>query len=96
MKKLRAWDPVIVISWKHKWKISNIEVVDWDYIIVKDINVAKKAVKWQGFVKKTLPMHISNVMYYLVKEKKACKIKIEINKEGKKIRKAKKLDIQIK
>jgi len=35
-------------------------------------------------------------MYYLAKEKKASKIKIEINKDGKKIRKAKKLDIEIK
>lgn len=96
MKKLRTWDPVIVIAWKHKGKVSNIEKVDWDYIIVKDINVVKKAVKWQGFIKKTLPIHISNVMYYLEKEKKPCKIKIEINKDGKKIRKAKKLDIQIK
>jgi len=96
MKKLRTWDPVIVISWKHKWKTSTIENIDWDSVIVKDINVVKKAVKWQGFVKKTLPIHISNIMYYIEKEKKASKIKIEINKDWKKIRKSKKLDIEIK
>lgn len=95
MKKLRSWDPVMVISWKYKWKISTIEKIDWDSVIVKDINVVKKAMKWQGFVKKTLPIHISNIMYYLEKEKKACKIKIEINKDGQKIRKAKKLNIKI-
>lgn len=89
MKKLRTWDPVIVIAWKHKWKISSIVSIDGDSVIVKDINVAKKAVKWQGFVKKTLPMHISNIMYYLDKEKKATKIKINIKKDGKKERIAK-------
>ena len=94
-EKIKIWDPVIVISWKHKWKISTIEKVHWDHVIVKDVNVAKKAMKWQGFVKKTLPIHISNVMYYLEKEKKASKIKIEITSNWKKIRKAKKWDIKI-
>lgn len=96
MKKLRTWDPVIVIAGKHKWKISTIESIDGNSIVVKDINVVKKAVKWQGFIKKTLPIDISNVMYYLAKEKKICKIKIEINKNGTKVRKAKKLDVEIK
>ncbi len=96
MKKLRTWDPVIVISWKNKWKISSIEKIDGDLVIVKDINVVKKAVKWQWFVKKTLPIHISNIMYYLSKEKKASKIKIEKTKDGKKVRKSKKLNIEIK
>lgn len=96
MKKLRVGDPVIVIAGKYKWKISKIEKVDWDYIIVKDINVVKKAMKWQGFVKKTLPIHISNVMYYMEKEKKATKIKIEVNKDWKKARVTKKWDIKIK
>ncbi len=96
MKRLRTWDPVIVIAGKHKGKISTIEAIDGNFVIVKDVNVVKKAVKWQGFVKKTLAIDISNIMYYLAKEKKACKIKIEINKDGKKIRKAKKLDVEIK
>ncbi len=96
MKKLRTWDPVIVISGKHKWKISTIESMNGDSIIVKDINVVKKAVKWQGFVKKTLPINISNIMYYMTKEKQATKIKIETNKDGKKIRKSTKLNVEIK
>ncbi len=96
MKKLRKWDPVIVISGKYKWKTSTIEKVDWDSVIVKDVNVAKKAVKGQWFIKKTLPIHISNIMYYLNKEKQATKIIIETKKDGKKIRKAKKWNIEIK
>lgn len=96
MKKLRTWDPVIVISWKHKWKVSSIEKIDGDLVVVKDVNVVKKAVKWQWFVKKTLPIHISNIMYYIAKDKTASKIKIEVTKDGKKIRKTKKWNVEIK
>ena len=96
MKKLRKWDPVIVISGKNKWKVSTIETIDWDYVTVKDVNVAKKAMKWQWFVKKTLPIHISNVMYYLEKDKKATKIKVEVKKDGKKVRVSKKTNEEIK
>ena len=49
----------------------------------------KKAVKGKGFVKKHLPLHISNVAYYLESEKKATKVAIETNKDGKKVRTAK-------
>ena len=96
MKKLRKWEPVIVIAGKNKWKVSTIETIDWDYVTVKDVNVAKKAMKWQWFVKKTLPIHISNVMYYLDKEKKATKIKVNVTKDGKKVRVAKKTNEEIK
>lgn len=90
MKKLRKGDPVIVIAGKLKGSVSSIESVDGDMVTVKDVNVVKKAVKWQGFVKRTLPLHISNVAYYLADEKKATKIAVEVNKDGKKVRKAKK------
>ena len=89
MKKLRKGDPVIVIAGKHKGSVSSIEAIDGELVTVKDINVVKKAVKWQGFVKKTLPLHISNVAYYLADEKKPTKIAVEVNKNGKKVRKAK-------
>ena len=89
MKKLRKGDPVIVIAGKLKWSVSSIESVDGDMVTVKDVNVVKKAVKWQGFVKKTLPLHISNVAYYLADEKKPTKIAVEVKKDWKKVRKAK-------
>lgn len=89
MKKLRKGDPVIVIAGKAKGSISVIEALDGDMVFVKDVNVMKKAVKGQGFVKKTLPLHISNVAYYLADQKKATKIGVELTKEGKKVRKAK-------
>jgi ribosomal protein L24 len=89
MKKLRKDDPVIVIAGKAKGSISVIEALDGDMVTVKDVNVVKKAVKGQGFIKKTLPLHVSNVAYYLADQKKATKIGIELTKDGKKVRKAK-------
>ena len=89
MKKLRKGDPVIVIAWKSKGSVSVIEALDGDMVTVKDVNVVKKAVKGQGFVKKALPLHVSNVAYYLADQKKATKIWLEITKEGRKVRKAK-------
>ena len=41
-------------------------------------------------MKKTLPLHVSNVAYYLESEKAATKIAIEVTENGKKVRKAKK------
>jgi len=37
-----------------------------------------------------LPLHVSNVAYYLADQKVATKIAVEVNKDGKKVRKAKK------
>lgn len=89
MKKLRKWDPVIVISGKFKGVVSTIEALDGDLLTVKDVNVVKKALKGQGFVKKTLPIHVSNVAYYLADQKKPTKIWVDFTKDGKKVRKAK-------
>ena len=89
MKKLRKGDPVIVIAGKAKGSVSVIEALDGDMVTVKDVNVVKKAVKGQGFIKKTLPLHVSNVAYYLADQKKATKIGIDLTKDGKKVRKAK-------
>jgi ribosomal protein L24 len=36
-----------------------------------------------------LPLHISNVAYYLADEMKPTKIAVEVKKDGKKVRKAK-------
>lgn len=96
MKKLRSGDPVIVTTGKYKWKISSIEKVDWDKVWVKEVNEVKKAMKGKGFIKKQLPIHISNIMYYDESAKKPSKVKVEITKEGKKIRKTVKTNKEIK
>lgn len=95
MKKLKNWDPVIVIAGKHKWKISSIVSSKDDMVVVKGVNIVKKAVKGQWFIEKTLPIHVSNVMYYLEKDKKAVKLWIKEEK-WKKVRFAKKENIVIK
>ena len=74
MKKIRKGDPVIVIAGKHKGSISSISRVSGDFVYVKDVNVVKKAKKGEGFIKKTLPLHVSNVAYYLADQKSATKI----------------------
>lgn len=89
MRKLRKGDPIIVISGKNKGKISTIESVSDDFVYLKDVNVVKKAMKGQGFIKKILPLHISSVMYYLKDKKQATRIGFQIDKKGKKTRIAK-------
>lgn len=96
MKKLRTGDPIVVITGKYKGKDSSIAKIDEDKVWIKWINEVKKAVKGKGFIKKHLPLHISNVMFYDEATKKPSKVKIVINKEGKKIRKIKKTDKEIK
>lgn len=90
MKKLRVGDPVLVIAGKYKGKISVIESLTDTLVLVKWVNEVKKAVKGKGFIKKTLPISISNVMYYLESEKKPTKIKIVEDAKGKKVRQSKK------
>ena len=97
MRKLRAWDPVIMIAGKYKWIISTIQkFVDVNYVIVKGVNEVKKAVKGKWFIKKTQPAHISNVMYYVEDKKKATKIKIVADKKGKKVRETAKTKLILK
>ena len=90
MKKLRKGDPVIVIAGKNKWAVSSIAQTSGDFVYLKDVNVVKRATKGQGFVEKTLPIHVSNVAYYLADQKVATKIWIKTNSKGKRIRFARK------
>ncbi|MCX6822694.1 MAG: 50S ribosomal protein L24 [candidate division SR1 bacterium] len=96
MKKLRVGDPVIVIAGKHKGKISTIQAVGGEKVTVKGVNEVKKAMKGKGFIKKTLPIHISNVMYYLETEKKGTRIAIVTDKKDKLTRQSKKTNKPVK
>jgi ribosomal protein L24 len=80
---------VIVIAGKHKGKVSTITSLTDELVVVKWVNEVKKAVKGKGFIKKTLPISISNIMYYLESEKKPTKIKIVEDAKGKKVRQSK-------
>lgn len=85
----------MVISGKFKGKVSTIEKIADDKVFVKGLNEAKRATKGKWFLKKHLPIHISNVMYYVEAKKKATKVKIDLTKDGKKTRKSTKLDVKI-
>jgi ribosomal protein L24 len=52
--------------------------------------------KGKGFLKKLLPIHISNIMYYVEGEKKPTKIKITVDKKWKKVRESKKFKTVLK
>ncbi len=97
MKKLRAWDSVIVISGKYKGTISTItKFVDDSRVIVKGVNEVKRATKGKGFLKKTMPIHVSNIMYYVEDKKQATRVKTVTDKKGKKTRETVKFNLAIK
>jgi large subunit ribosomal protein L24 len=91
MRKIQAWDTIIVTTGKHKGAESTVLSVSNDRVIVKGVNVVKKAVKWQGFVEKELPIHISNIAIYDAKAKSATKIGVKEVK-WKRVRYSKKSD----
>jgi len=91
MKKLKKWDPVIVIAWVHKWAISHIVKVDGEKVFLHNVNKVKKAVKKQWFVEKEAPIHISNVAYYDKDIKWPTRVWIKVDeKTWKKVRYSKK------
>ena len=96
MKKLKSGDPIQVITGKYKGKVSSIEKIEEDNVWVKEVNMAKKAVKGKWFIKKHLPIHISNVMFYDQTSKAASRIHIQENKWGKKVRIVTKTKAEIK
>lgn len=86
MKKIKTGDNIIVIS--GKWKGAKSTVTAFageDRVIIKWVNTVKKAVKWQGFVEKDAPIHISNIALYDSKANAASRISITEEK-GKKVR----------
>lgn len=86
MKKIKTWDTVKVISGKHKKSIGVIEKMLDDKVVVQGVNVVKRAQKGKGYIEKTLPIHVSNVMYYDTEQQAVSKIKIVEDAAGKRKR----------
>lgn len=84
MKKLKKWDPVVMIAWNNKWTVSVISHIDGDKVYVEGINMKKRAKKGQWYIDKHLSVHISNVSYAV--DGKPSKINIVVV-DGKKKRK---------
>ena len=100
--RIKSGDTVIVIAGKDKGKKGKVleAYPKKDRVLVEGINIATKSEKPSktnpqgGRVKKEMPIHVSNVMYYDARSGKGTRIKYEIQ-DGKKVRVAKKSGEQI-
>ncbi len=92
IKKYKKGDEVIVTSGKDKGKVGKIAkvIVSADKVLIPGINVVKKHEKPSqdskgGIVNKDMPIHISNILAYDAKNKKASRVGFKIE-DGKKVR----------
>ena len=93
----KTGDKVVVISGKDKGKEGKITHVlrAENRVVVEGVNIVKKHVKGNGQTAGSIneveaPIHASNVMIIDPKTKKPTRIGHSVNKDGKKIRIAKK------
>ena len=93
----KTGDKVVVISGKDKGKEGKITHVlrSENRVVVEGVNIVKKHVKGNGQTTGSIneveaPIHASNVMIVDPKTKKPTRIGHSVNKDGKKIRVAKK------
>ena len=99
--KLKTGDKVVVISGANKGKEGKITKVLEDKVIVEGVNVCKKHLKPKNnngtgaIVEVERPIHRSNVMIIDPKTNKPTKIKMDFDKNGKKIRISKKSNEKI-
>ena len=95
--KIKKGDKVIVITGKDKGKTGEVTkvLVQENKVIVSGINIAKRHTKPSqesagGIISKEMPIHISNVAYVDPKTNKATRLVIKMDKDGRKVRVAKK------
>ena len=97
MRKIRKGDDVIVITGKDKGKTGKVTqvLVQENKVIVAGINMVKRHTKPSqesagGIISKEMPIQISNVAYIDPKTNKPTRLGIKIDKDGRKVRFAKK------
>ena len=95
--KIKKGDKVIVITGKDKGKIGEVTkvLVQENKVIVSGINMAKRHTKPSqesagGIISKEMPIQISNVAYVDPKTNKPTRLGIKVDKNGRKVRFAKK------
>ena len=99
--KLKTGDKVVVIAGSNKGKEGKITKVLDDKVIVEGVNLRKRHLKPKNnngtgeIVETEAPIHVSNVLIVDPKTKKASKIGFDVDKNGKKIRIAKKSNEKI-
>jgi large subunit ribosomal protein L24 len=92
VKKIRKDDEVVVLTGKDKGKRGRVERRVGDYVVVKGVNVAKKAIKPNpisgatgGIEDKEMPIHVSNLALFNFATKKPDRVGIKVV-DGKKVR----------
>ena len=99
--KLKTGDKVVVIAGANKGKEGKITKVLDNKVVVEGVNMMKKHLKPKDnngtgeIVEVERPIHVSNVMLVDPKTKKPTKVKIDFDKNGKKIRISKKSNEKI-
>jgi len=95
--KIKKGDKVIVITGKDKGKTGEVTkvLVQENKVIISGINIAKRHTKPSqesagGIISKEMPIHISNVAYVDPKTSKPTRLGIKVDKDGRKVRVAKK------
>lgn len=99
--KLKTGDKVVVIAGANKGKEGKITKVLDDKVVVEGVNICKKHLKPKNnngngeIVEVERPIHKSNVMLVDPKTKKPTRVKVDFDKNGKKIRISKKSNEKI-
>lgn len=93
MNKIKVKDEVILIAGKDKGSIGTVTKIVGNKVIVEGLNLAKKHTKPNpnagvtgGIIDIEMPIAISNVAIYNTKTKKADRVGVRTNKDGKKER----------
>ena len=89
MKKIQTGDKVIVTAGKWKWTTSTVlAIVEKKderrglWVVVKGVNVVKKAKKWEGFQEFEAPIHSSNIMLRDEKSSAGSRVWVRKDKKG--------------
>ncbi|MBF0387346.1 MAG: 50S ribosomal protein L24 [Candidatus Omnitrophica bacterium] len=98
MLRIKRDDKIVVISGKDKGKTGKVIKVfpAEKSVVVENVNLIKKAVKKSdqypqgGFIQLEKPLHISKVMLLDPKTNKAARAKVNVLKDGTKVRISKK------
>lgn len=92
--RIKKGDTVVVISGKDKGKKGRVlrSYPTQCRVLVEGVNIVTKAQKPNqanpegGLIKKEMPVHVSNVMYFDAKAGKGVRIGYKMNSNGKKVR----------
>ena len=101
--RIKSGDTVVVIAGKDKGKKGKVleAYPSKEKVLVEGVNIATKSQKPnkinpQGvIIKKEMPIHVSNVMYYDAKAGKGVRVGYKILEDGKKVRISKKTGEEI-